>query len=114
MNALLRGIKRGAALLLAAALVLCAVPAVHAAKPTPNFCDMFILVRFADAAGDAFAGRVDQALRASFADLAVHVVYCCGSPSMVGAVRAAASGQGLPDEDFHADVFVPGPSSKPA
>lgn len=68
----------------------------------------------ADAAGDAFAGRVDQALRASFADLAVHVVYCCGSPSMVGAVRAAASGQGLPDEDFHADVFVPGPSSKPA
>jgi hypothetical protein len=33
---------------------------------------------------------------------------------MVGAVRAAASGQGLPDEDFHADVFVPGPSSKPA
>ena len=54
MNALLRGIKRCAALLLAAALVLCAVPAVHAAEPTPNFCDMFILVRFADAAGDTF------------------------------------------------------------
>ena len=68
----------------------------------------------AGAADDAFAGRVDQALQATCADLAGHVVYCCGSPPMVSAVRAAATGKGLSSEDFHADVFVPGPSSTPA
>jgi CDP-4-dehydro-6-deoxyglucose reductase/terephthalate 1,2-dioxygenase reductase component len=57
---------------------------------------------------------VDQALHATCADLAGHVVYCCGSPPMVSAVRAAAIGKGLSSEDFHADVFVPGPSSTPA
>ena len=67
----------------------------------------------AEAAGDAFAGRVDQALQANCPDLGGHVVYCCGSPPMVAAVRAAASGQGLAADDFHADVFVPGPSSTP-
>ncbi len=68
----------------------------------------------ADAAGDAFAGRVDEALNIACADLAGHVVYCCGSPPMVSAVRAAAFGKGLLTEDFHADVFVVGPSSTPA
>ena len=67
----------------------------------------------ADAAGNAFAGRVDEALHATCADLAGHVVYCCGSPPMVSAVRAAAAEKGLACEDFHADVFVPGPSSTP-
>lgn len=67
----------------------------------------------ADAVGDAFAGRVDQALHAACTDLAGHVVYCCGSPPMVSAVRAAASERGLASEDFHADVFVPGPSPAP-
>ena len=65
------------------------------------------------AADDAFAGRVDQALQANCPDLGGHVVYSCGSPPMVAAVRAAAAGQGLAAEDFHADVFVPGPSSTP-
>ena len=68
----------------------------------------------AEAAGDAFAGRVDQALHATCADLTGHVVYCCGSPPMVSALRVAAIENGLPNEDFHADVFVPGPSSTPA
>ncbi len=63
---------------------------------------------------EAFAGRVDQALRASCPGLAGHVVYCCGSPTMVAAVRAAAVDGGLALTDFHADVFVPGPSAVPA
>ena len=67
-----------------------------------------------DAAGGAFAGRVDEAVRKTFGSLAGHVVYCCGSPPMVSAVRAAAAETGLAAEDFHADVFVPGPSSAPA
>ncbi len=60
---------------------------------------------------EAFAGRVDQALRASCPDLAGHVIYCYGSPPMVAAVRAAAADGGLALTDFHADVFVPGPSA---
>ncbi len=67
----------------------------------------------AENVGDAFAGRVDQALRASCTGLAGHVVYCCGSPPVVAAVRAAAADNGLAGEDFHADVFVPGPSAGP-
>ena len=66
------------------------------------------------AAGDAFVGRVDQALRAACPDLAGHVVYCCGSPPMVAAVRAVAAESGLAAQDFHADVFVPGPCAAPA
>lgn len=62
-------------------------------------------------AGDAFTGRVDEALKANFADLAGHIVYCCGSPPMVSAVRAAAAERGLDAADFHADVFVPGPQT---
>ena len=61
----------------------------------------------------AFPGRVDEALRSTCGPLAGHVVYCCGSPAMVTAVRAAATDKGLAHEDFHADVFVPGPSSTP-
>lgn len=68
----------------------------------------------AEAAPDAFAGRVDQALDATCNSLTDHVVYCCGSPPMVSAVRAVAAGKGLAADNFHADVFVPGPSSTPA
>jgi NAD(P)H-flavin reductase/ferredoxin len=64
----------------------------------------------AGAAGHAFAGRVDQALNGTCPNLKGHVVYCCGSPPMVSAVRVAAAANGLASEDFHADVFVPGPS----
>jgi CDP-4-dehydro-6-deoxyglucose reductase/terephthalate 1,2-dioxygenase reductase component len=63
---------------------------------------------------EAFAGRADQALRAHCPDLSGHEVYCCGSPPMVAAVRAAAADGGLASTDFHADVFVPGPSAQPA
>jgi CDP-4-dehydro-6-deoxyglucose reductase/terephthalate 1,2-dioxygenase reductase component len=63
---------------------------------------------------DAFAGRVDQALQAHCPDLAGHVVYCCGSPAMVTAVRNTAHAAGLLPVDFHADVFVPGPASTSA
>ena len=59
----------------------------------------------------AFAGRVDQALAALCTDLNGHVVYCCGSPPMVTAVRNCAAAQGLAAADFHADVFVPGPAT---
>ena len=62
----------------------------------------------------AFSGRVDQALLALCPDLAGHVVYCCGSPPMVTAVRHAAQAAGLAPADFHADVFVPGPATAPA
>ena len=68
----------------------------------------------ADVLPGAFAGRVDQALQAQCPDLGGHVVYCCGSPPMVAAVRAGALAQGLALEDFHADVFVPGPAAASA
>ncbi|MES2686327.1 MAG: 2Fe-2S iron-sulfur cluster-binding protein [Pseudomonadota bacterium] len=67
----------------------------------------------AEATDDAFAGRVDEALRSHCPDLSGHEVYCCGSPPMVTAVRAAAIQNGLAPTDFHADVFVPGPSAGP-
>lgn len=66
-----------------------------------------------DGVGDAFAGRVDEALRTHCPDLNGHEVYCCGSPPMVASVRAAATEGGLAPADFHADVFVPGPSAQP-
>jgi len=59
---------------------------------------------------DAFAGRADQALQASCPNLQDHVVYCCGSPGMVTAVRQAALASGAQPDDFHADAFVPGPA----
>ena len=66
----------------------------------------------AEAIGDAYAGRVDQALLANCPDLTDHVVYCCGSPLMAAAVRRVANNCGLALKDFHADVFVPGPAAK--
>lgn len=60
---------------------------------------------------DAFAGRVDAALRAHCPDLAGHVLHCCGAPAMVDAVRATAMAAGLAPADFHADAFVPGPAA---
>lgn len=64
----------------------------------------------AETEDDVFAGRVDEALNVTCPELAGHVLYCCGSPPMVTAVRAAALAHGVTAEDFHADVFVPGPS----
>ncbi len=62
----------------------------------------------------AFAGRVDAALLGHCPALAGHELYCCGSPVMVAAVRAAALGCGLAAADFHADVFVDGPAAAPS
>ena len=56
-----------------------------------------------------FAGRVDQALTACHPSLAGHVVYACGSPAMVDAVRQAALHAGVAPADVHADAFVAGP-----
>ncbi len=58
-----------------------------------------------------FAGRVDAAVATNFSSLALHEVYCCGSPAMVSAVRAACIRQGLADTKFFSDVFVPGPAA---
>lgn len=65
------------------------------------------------AAGDGdFAGRADEALLATCADLRGNELYCCGSPAMVKAVRDAASRhRGLDEGDFHSDVFVGGPAA---
>ncbi len=68
----------------------------------------------ADGVPGAFAGRVDQALRAHCPDLSGYVLHCCGSPPMVTAVRATALATGLAPRDFHADVFVPGPALPPS
>jgi CDP-4-dehydro-6-deoxyglucose reductase/terephthalate 1,2-dioxygenase reductase component len=60
-----------------------------------------------------FAGRADQALQAlqgHAASLAGHVVYACGSPAMVGAVRQVALRAGADPADVHADAFVAGPA----
>jgi len=59
----------------------------------------------------AFAGRVDDAVRAAFPSLAGHEVYCCGSPPMVAAVRqVCVQERGLEAHDFFSDAFVPGPA----
>jgi CDP-4-dehydro-6-deoxyglucose reductase/terephthalate 1,2-dioxygenase reductase component len=69
----------------------------------------------AEAAGDAFTGRVDEALAAHCATLGGHVLYACGSPGMVAAVRDMAEHRlGLAAADFHADVFVDGPAASSA
>lgn len=63
----------------------------------------------ADAVPGAFAGRVDEALRAHGANLAGCVVYVCGSPAMVESVRRTALQAGAAAQDIHADAFVTGP-----
>jgi CDP-4-dehydro-6-deoxyglucose reductase/terephthalate 1,2-dioxygenase reductase component len=69
----------------------------------------------ADAADGAFIGRVDEALAAHCPTLEGHVLYGCGSPGMVAAVRDMAEHRlGLAAADFHADVFVDGPAASPA
>ncbi len=62
-----------------------------------------------DGLSQAFAGRVDEALSALQMDLRGRVVYACGSPAMVEAVRRAALRAGADAADIHADAFVSGP-----
>lgn len=59
----------------------------------------------------ALAGRVDEVLQAHCPDLAGQVVYACGSPAMVQAVRQVALRAGAAPADIHADAFVSGPAS---
>ncbi len=66
-----------------------------------------------DELGEAFAGRADEALSRHCPDLSGHQLYCCGSPPMVASVRTAALANRLAAADFHADVFVPGPTGLP-
>lgn len=59
---------------------------------------------------NTFNGRVDAAVRSLAADSSFDEVYCCGSPPMVAAVKAAcAEALGIDPSKFHADVFVSGP-----
>ncbi len=59
----------------------------------------------------AICARADIALASHFNDLSNHDVYCCGSPPMVNAVRAACASKGLQGSRFYCDVFVPGPAA---
>lgn len=53
-------------------------------------------------------GYVQDALLADRADLRKHAVYACGSETMTAAALAAlARDAGLPEDQFHADAFVP-------
>ncbi|MES3000657.1 MAG: FAD-binding oxidoreductase [Pseudomonadota bacterium] len=58
-----------------------------------------------------FQGRVDDAVRTRFESLAGYEVYCCGSPTMVAAVRKSCDERGLDAHHFFSDVFVPGPAA---
>ncbi len=61
-------------------------------------------------ANNYFVGRPDEAMANNFSDLKGHVVYVCGAPAMVEAIRAAALQHGAASSDIHADAFVIGPS----
>lgn len=53
-------------------------------------------------------GHVQDALLADRGDLREHEVYACGSEAMTSAALAALSREaGLPEDQFHADAFVP-------
>jgi CDP-4-dehydro-6-deoxyglucose reductase/terephthalate 1,2-dioxygenase reductase component len=81
-------------------------------KLLPEFTFVPVIEEASEAAAlGAFHGRVDDAVRAQFSDLAGHEVYCCGAPPMVSAVRKATQERGLDSQHFFSDVFVPGPAT---
>ncbi|MCE3271395.1 MAG: Ferredoxin--NAD(+) reductase-like protein [Ramlibacter sp.] len=81
-------------------------------KLLPAFTFLPVIEEAGDAqALGAFHGRLDDAIRAHFTDLAGSEVYCCGAPLMVSAVRKAAEERGLGSRHFFSDVFVPGPAT---
>lgn len=59
-----------------------------------------------------FVGRADEALACRFNDLNNHIIYICGSPGMVEAVRQTALSCGASPKDIHTDSFVEGPASQ--
>jgi terephthalate 1,2-dioxygenase reductase component len=81
-------------------------------KAWPGFTFVPVVEDQSDAqALEAFHGRADAAVRACCPDLSGHEAYCCGSPAMVAAVRAACAECGLDSKRFFSDVFVPGPAA---
>jgi CDP-4-dehydro-6-deoxyglucose reductase/terephthalate 1,2-dioxygenase reductase component len=81
-------------------------------KLLPAFTFLPVIEEAGDAqALGAFHGRLDDAIRAHFTDLAGSEVYCCGAPLMVSAVRKAAEERGVGSPHFFSDVFVPGPAT---
>jgi len=61
--------------------------------------------------GNCFAGRPDEAMANRFSSLQNHVVYVCGAPAMVEAIRTKALQLGARPADIHADAFVTGPTN---
>lgn len=53
------------------------------------------------------SGYVQNALLATQPDLARTVVYACGSDAMIRSAKASLLAEGLPDNRFFADAFVP-------
>ncbi|MBC5763051.1 2Fe-2S iron-sulfur cluster binding domain-containing protein [Ramlibacter sp. GTP1] len=82
-------------------------------KSLPGFTFVSAIEDADDAAAlGGFAGRVDEAVRATCASLAGHEVYCCGSPGMVAVVKkVCVQERGLDPHHFFSDVFVPGPAA---
>jgi len=82
-------------------------------KRRPGFSFIAAIEDPADAAAlGGFAGRVDDAVRASCPSLAGHEVYCCGSPGMVASVKkVCVQERELDPHHFFSDVFVPGPAA---
>lgn len=52
-------------------------------------------------------GLVHQAVLNDFSDLSCYHTYACGSPSMISSVKETFIAQGLKEEHFYSDVFVP-------
>ncbi|MDP2793795.1 MAG: CDP-6-deoxy-delta-3,4-glucoseen reductase [Sulfurisoma sp.] len=63
---------------------------------------------------DAWSGRTGlahAAVLADFPDLSGHQAYACGAPAMIEAARRDFAVHGLPDGEFHADIFSFAPPS---
>lgn len=62
----------------------------------------------ATAAWTGATGRVQDVAAAAYPDLRGHEVYACGNPDMVDQARATLrAGNGLAEDNFYADAFVP-------
>ena len=75
-----------------------AIPAGHRFVP--------VLSR-AGAGWAGVSGYVQNALLATLPDLAHTAVYACGSDAMIRSAKASLLAEGLPDNRFFADAFVP-------
>jgi CDP-4-dehydro-6-deoxyglucose reductase len=88
-----------------AGLYLAALPERWAAQQA-NFKYVPVLSEPSEAdAWTARRGFVHCAVLEDFPDLSGHQVYICGAPPMIDAARRDFLAQGLPEEEFFADVF---------